>query len=95
VVGESGCSHRTFIALFRRAVGLTPKRYCRVLRFRRALQDTAAGSGSLADLAAAAGYRDQAHFNRDFREFAGVTPGEYCRASPRAPHHLPIERERR
>jgi AraC-like DNA-binding protein len=33
VVRQSGYSHRRFITLFSRAVGLTPKTYCRVLRF--------------------------------------------------------------
>ena len=90
VVRQSGYSHRTFISLFVQSVGLTPKRYCRVLRFRRALQRVSAGPTSLIDLAGAAGYSDQAHFTREFREFAGVTPGEYRRAAPRFAHHVPV-----
>jgi AraC-like DNA-binding protein len=85
-VKESGYSHRTFISLFQRAVGLTPKLYCRVLRFQRALRR--AGSDSWLDVALAAGYSDQAHFNREFREFAGVTPTEYRQIAPPSPHHL-------
>jgi AraC-like DNA-binding protein len=90
VVRDSGYSHRTFISLFVRSVGLTPKRYCRVQRFRQALRRASAGRMSWSELAGEAGYSDQAHFNREFREFAGVTPGEYSRAAPRFAHHVPV-----
>ena len=90
VVRHSGYSHRTFISLFTRSVGLTPKRYCRVLRFRRALERSSAGPPALIDLAGAAGYSDQAHFTREFREFAGMTPSEYRRAAPRFAYHVAV-----
>jgi len=75
---ESGYSPRHFAALFRTAVGLTPKHYYRIRRFTvvvRALADDP--GGSLADLAASAGYADQPHMIRDFRDFAGLTPTQY------------------
>lgn len=91
VVRQSGYSHRRFIALFRQAVGMTPKRYCRVLRFRRVLRRLAASPAvSGVELANDSGYTDQSHFNREFREFAGITPGEYRGISPSLPHHVPI-----
>jgi AraC-like DNA-binding protein len=90
-VKESGYSHRRFIALFQRGLGLTPKLYCRVLRFQEALEQVAAHtSASLVEVALDAGYSDQAHFNREFREFAGVSPGEYRELAPAFPHHVPI-----
>ncbi|HEV2448151.1 MAG TPA: helix-turn-helix domain-containing protein [Candidatus Sulfopaludibacter sp.] len=55
--------------------GLAPKHLSRVLRFRRACQlASAAARPEWAGIAADAGYFDQAHLIRDFREFAGATP---------------------
>ena len=91
VVRQSGHSHRRFITLFSRAVGLTPKTYCRVLRFQRVLRRARTGGlTSLIDLAVAGGYSDQPHFTREFRELTGVTPTEYRLAAPRAAHHVPV-----
>jgi AraC-like DNA-binding protein len=74
----SGYSPRHFIALFRSAVGLNPKHYYRIRRFNSAVRRMAAGDGQgFGDIAAAAGYSDQAHLTREFREFAGVTPAKY------------------
>jgi AraC-like DNA-binding protein len=86
---DSGYSPRHFVALFRRAVGLTPKHYYRIKRFNTALQRLAgANRGDLALIAAAAGYSDQAHLSREFREFAGITPTQYCpRDSTSILHH--------
>lgn len=90
-VARSGYSHRQFITRFRRAVGLTPKLYCRVLRFQKVLSHVTTNRlTSWADLALAAGYSDQPHFNREFGEFTGVTPGEYRRILPALTHHLPV-----
>ena len=96
VVKHSGYSHRRFIALFQQTVGLTPKRYCRVLRFQHILDGIAVDeSVSLVELALAAGYSDQAHFNREFQEFTGVTPTEYRQISPLSANHLPVQQRRR
>jgi AraC-like DNA-binding protein len=92
VVRQSGYSHRQFIMLFSRAVGLTPKMYCRVLRFQHVLRRAGAGGfASLIDVAMSCGYSDQSHFNREFREFTGVTPTEYRAAAPVAPHHVAVK----
>ncbi len=94
-VERSGYSHRRFIALFRDAVGSSPKLYCRLLRFQRALARICAPEQpALAEVAFAAGYADQAHLSRDFAEFAGASPGQYRRLAPRNPNHLPIPRAR-
>jgi AraC-like DNA-binding protein len=74
----TGYSPRHFIALFRSAVGLNPKHYYRIRRFNSAARNMAAGGGQgLSDIAAGAGYCDQAHLTREFHEFAGVVPTKY------------------
>jgi AraC-like DNA-binding protein len=73
---ELGWSRRHFGERFREHVGLAPKPAARVLRFRRALRLLEAGR-DLAEVAAACGYYDQPHLNRDFRAFAGSAPGDH------------------
>lgn len=91
VVAEVGWSHRRFIERFRDSVGMAPKRFCRVRRLANVLRlAERQPAASLADLALAAGYSDQPHFNREFRELAGMTPGAYRDAAPRAAHHVPL-----
>src|SRR5262249_33692046 len=90
-VRQSGYSHRRFIVLFRQAVGLTPKVYCRLLRFQRAIEGIKSRPAeSWARRALAAGFSDQSHFNREFRTFTGVTPEEYRTLSPRLAFHVPV-----
>lgn len=90
LVAASDSSHRHFIARFRDATGLSPKRYARVLRFRRLLQAFAADPARpWTDLALGAGYSDQSHCSREFREFAGTTPQAYRQTACVRPSHLP------
>jgi AraC-like DNA-binding protein len=72
LAAELGWSRRHLAALFRDEVGVSPKALARLLRFRHALE--LLGQRSLADVAYECGYYDQAHFNRDFRAFAGDPP---------------------
>jgi AraC-like DNA-binding protein len=88
VVEESGYSHRTVASVFREAVGLTPKVWCRVQRFQRAITAIASGR-ALGSVAAEAGYADQAHLTREFVEIAGLTPSAYRAAAPERANHVP------
>ena len=78
VAGRVGLSHKHFIHRFRSEIGLSPKRFCRIRRFQRALRDLQARSSvDWTDLACASGYYDQAHLIHDFRAFSGLTPARY------------------
>jgi AraC-like DNA-binding protein len=84
-----GLSARQFIEVFGDHVGMTPKLYCRVRRF-QAVLSLLGGQTNVdwAQLALACGYFDQAHFNRDFRVFAGVTPTTYLIERGEHQNHL-------
>lgn len=69
------CSARTLERHFERCVGLAPKEFARLQRFQVALRLSSAHPAlPWATVAARAGYSDQAHLGRDFRQFAGAAP---------------------
>ena len=75
---QLGCSRNHLVTRFREQVGLTPKASARILRFQRVLRLIESRSRpSWSEIALDCGYYDQAHFNRDFRQFAGSTPSQY------------------
>jgi len=72
VVGLGG---RHLERRFRDAVGISPKLFSRVVRFRRALAFLRQpGRFSWSRLAVDAGYYDQAHLIREVKTLAGITP---------------------
>ncbi|WP_454828417.1 helix-turn-helix domain-containing protein [Pseudoxanthomonas wuyuanensis] len=75
VAGDLGVSERHLRRVFREATGVSPKAFAKLTRFHRALDAAhAKGDTSWADIAAAAGYYDQAHLIAEFRAIAGTTP---------------------
>lgn len=74
-----GFSQRHFINLFTTQVGLSPKLFCRLLRFQRAMRLARGVGASWADVAVECGYYDQSHLIRDFREFASVGPSLFSK----------------
>jgi len=77
----SGLSARQLERVFLRDIGLRPKELLRLVRFRAALARLRGGaSRSLTELAYELGYADQAHFTREVRRFAGLTPSAIRRA---------------
>lgn len=87
---RTGLSPKRLINLFRDEVGLGPKSYWRVRRFRCALGLLDAGRVNGAGLAAEAGYFDQPHFIREFRALAGSTPREYLAHRIEASDHVAV-----
>jgi len=78
LAAELGCSQKHLIAQFREQIGLPPKVVARIMRFNRVVSLLKHDDGvRWAKIALDCGYYDQAHFIRDFREFAGSTPSEF------------------
>lgn len=91
VAGRIGLSHRRFIQVFSEEVGLTPKLFCRVLRFQEVLRLIGSRQRvEWADVALGCGYFDQAHFIHDFRAFSGLTPTSYLVHRGEHPNHVPL-----
>lgn len=89
VSDQLGLSARRFARLFRRHVGLKPKRFARVQRFRWLIDSLElASSPDWAHVGLATGYFDQAHLIHDFREFAGLSPTQYRPRSPEDRSHV-------
>jgi len=72
-----GISDRQLQRRFVAAVGFGPKTFQRIMRFQRLLNQSSVADSArqtIADLACGAGYADQAHMCREFRELADTTP---------------------
>ena len=81
MAAKSHLSTFHFSRLFTRFVGLAPSEY--LLRYRLLVAEKflslPGANSSIADIAADAGFADQAHFSRQFRRFYGRSPQEYRR----------------
>jgi AraC-like DNA-binding protein len=71
-----GLSLRHLTRKWQEMTGFTPKTYTMVLQFQRALRLIELHGLTAAEAAFEAGYADQAHMTRAFRQFAGFTPGD-------------------
>lgn len=87
----SGLGPTRFIARFEQQVGLTPKRFARVLRFHTLLERVAQQPPADWALAAAeAGYADQSHLIHEFRRLTGFTPTAYRPLQADQPTHMVV-----
>jgi AraC-like DNA-binding protein len=79
LVRETSITRRHLERRFLQAVGVSPKRLARIIRFQHALEwlRQPAERSTGATTAAMCGYADQSHFIRDFRGLAGCSPSEH------------------
>ena len=98
VARDVGLCQRQFRRVFAAQVGLTPKLFCRILRFQRVrtLVDRIE-KPDWVQIASICGYFDQSHLINDFQEFSGFTPTQYLRRLRKyqqdgrlKSHHVPL-----
>jgi AraC-like DNA-binding protein len=71
----AGISRQHLTCLFGEAVGVGPKLYCRLARFRATLRyGRHLDNVSWAQVATGMGYTDQSHMIAEFRHFSSLTP---------------------
>jgi AraC family transcriptional regulator len=75
--GLLGVEARELIGAFRTHVGCSPAAFRRSLQMDLARRRLAETDQPLAQIAASAGFYDQAHFSRRFRQIHGYTPRRY------------------
>jgi AraC-like DNA-binding protein len=82
----AGVSGNHLATQFKSHLGLTPKRMARIYRFARLILSVDARRPvDWSRLAQAAGYFDQAHFSKEFKDFTGHTPTAYLALRRRFP----------
>jgi AraC-like DNA-binding protein len=71
-------TERTMERRFEQHVGISPKLFARICRFRSSLQLMKSTTHKrLGNIAFETGYADQPHFGRNFKEFTGLSPIEF------------------
>jgi AraC-like DNA-binding protein len=71
---DTGVGLRRIERHFAQHVGLSAKRFARVVRFKTVLANLSRGAPDWAGLAIDCGYADQPHLAREFKQLSGLTP---------------------
>lgn len=75
-LNKFGFSERSLQRIFRHHVGLSPKKYAEIVRLEKSI--ALFGHGwSMAEVCHEAGFYDQPHFIRSFRQYTGLSPSEF------------------
>lgn len=78
LLDRTGIGERRMERMFDKYVGVSPKVFSRIVRFRGVVRSIeAADSFGLLDTALSFGYYDQSHMIHEFNEFAGTSPLSY------------------
>jgi AraC-like DNA-binding protein len=70
-------SERQFQRKFLKFTGLSPKEFCRIVRFHNVTGKLVKNNFRHFDTLVESGYYDQSHYYREFKEFIGMLPGKF------------------
>ena len=77
---QTGYSVRYLNKAFIEEMGFSPKTFCKIIQFQRALEFLNYGApDKMTDAAVFLGYYDQSQFIHDFSKYAGITPKQYLK----------------
>lgn len=75
---QTGYSERYINKVFSEEMGFSPKTFCKIIQFQRALEYLDYGApGKMTDASVKLGFYDQSQFIKDFKRYAGITPKKY------------------
>ncbi len=72
-----GVSQRSLERYFKSYIGVSPKFYCRIIRFSSIFELLNEEKVDWSDVSYLAGFYDQSHFIKNFKEFTGEEPTRY------------------
>lgn len=77
----TGYSERHIERKFEENIGISPKKYSTIIRLHHflSLMKNSTDQNSIASLSYEAGYSDQSHLIREFKNTIGLTPGQYLK----------------
>ncbi len=73
-------SQDAFEKRFRKVIGSSPKQFATLVRMQAIVKNPS--PTDLTHLALEAGYFDQAHFNKAFKQYTGLTPSSFFKSAP-------------
>lgn len=77
---QTGYTDRYINKVFIEEMGFSPKTFCKIIQFQRALEFLNYGApDKMTEAAVYLGYYDQPQFIRDFKRYAGITPKNYLK----------------
>ncbi len=77
VYSELALSQRQFQRKFIKRTGLSPKEFCRIVRFHYVTRKLMKNDFRHFDVLVESGYYDQSHYYKEFKEFTGMLPAKY------------------